>query len=165
MVPNNTTRHAEIDDIEEIRTVARKSWEAAYSDFIDDELIENMLSGGYNREILKATIDSDTVALFVAEQDGDVTGYLSSEPPAEGDVGHVSIYVDPNYWGEGSGTALLERASDHLRDAGAAAMRDTVLADNEVGNAFYEKHFERDRETTVEMAGEEFDAYLYRRDL
>ncbi len=53
----------------------------------------------------------------------------------------------------------------YLREKRAEAVEDVVLADNEVGNTFYERHFERVAETTAEVSGEEYDANVYRGDL
>ncbi|MEF8782522.1 MAG: GNAT family N-acetyltransferase [Haloarculaceae archaeon] len=164
MVTGYTIRRATTDDIEAIQRVARKSWRAAYADFMDEAVIEEMLSQGYSTGFLEEAIESPKLALFLAEVDR-VVGYVSCEPPTESEVGQVSIYVSPDYWREGLGTALLDRATEYLATKGATALQDTVLADNEVGNAFYRTHFEQVEETTVEMGGEEYDAYVYQSDI
>lgn len=155
-----TIRRATTDDVEAIQRIARKSWRAAYEDFMDEDVIEEMLSQGYSTGFLEEAIESPKLTLFLAEAER-VVGYVSCEPPAEGEVGQVSIYVSPDYWREGVGTALLDRAREYLASEGATALQDTVLADNEVGDAFYRAHFEQVEATTVEMGGEEYDAYVY----
>jgi GNAT superfamily N-acetyltransferase len=87
-------------------------------------------------------------------------GYASAEPTADGD-GEVSVYVSPDHWGEGVGSALLERASNHLATQGIDRVRDSVLAQNEVGNAFYSDRFEQVDQETVEIAGEDYVANVY----
>lgn len=164
MVPDLTIRRARPDDVPEIRQVARSAWREAYGGFVDDAVLEELLADGYATEFLEAAIDSPEVAIFVATDAYSVVGYVSCEPPSEGSVGQVSIYVSPDYWGEGIGTELLDRAEAHL-DGEATALRDVVLAANDAGNAFYRKHFERTDETTVEMGGEEFDANVYTAEL
>ena len=164
MAPN-TIRRATRDDTQAIRDVARESWNAAYGDFMTEEVLDELLVEGYAHEVLESAIDSGSVELFVAERDDEVIGYASSEPPDEGETGQVSIYVDPEHWGDGVGATLLDRACEYLRTQGATAVQDTVLADNEVGVAFYDEHLERERETTVEMGEEVFDAYVFRREL
>lgn len=161
MVSDITIRRATSDDIADIQRVARASWHEAYSDLMDDDAIDEMLEEGYSEEFLSAALDSTEMALFVAQDEYSVVGYVSCEPPTEGDIGRVSIYVSPDYWGEGIGTKLLERAEEYLGTKGASTLQDVVLSGNDVGNAFYSKHFERTEETTVEMGDDEFDANVY----
>lgn len=165
MVPDHTIRRATTDDISAIQRIARKSWRGAYGDFIDDEDIEAMLAEGYSEAFLENAITSTAMTLFVAEDGLSVVGFVSCEPPADGSVGGVSIYVSPDYWGEGLGSALLERAQEYLAAKGATEMQDTVLDANDVGNAFYGKHFDPVEETTVEMGDDEFEATVYRGEL
>jgi len=165
MVSNITIRRARADDVAGIQRVARQSWHEAYNDFIDEETVSELLEEGYSEEFLSEAIASPEMTFFVAEDEYSVVGYVSCEPPTDGHIGQVSIYVAPDYWGEGIGTSLLERAREYLAEKDAAALEDVVLASNDVGNAFYRKHFERADETTVEMGDDEFDANVYRADL
>lgn len=165
MVSDITIRRATSDDITDIQRVARASWHEAYGDLMDDEDIDEMLDQGYSSEFLSAALDTSEMTLFVAEDEYSIVGYVSCEPPAADEVGQVSIYVSPDYWGEGIGTQLLEKAETYLETQDATALQDIVLAGNDIGNAFYQKHFERTDETTVEMGDEEFDANVYRADL
>jgi ribosomal protein S18 acetylase RimI-like enzyme len=161
MVPDTTIRRATEDDIPAIQRVARTSWREAYGEFMPEEVIDEMLAYGYSVDFLEEAISDTDVTIFVAQDEYSVVGYVSCEPPAEGDTGQVSIYVSPDYWGEGIGTELLERAEAYLAEKGARSLQDVVLAANDVGNAFYGKHFEQTDETTVEMGDEEFDANVY----
>ncbi len=165
MGPDITVRRATSDDITGIQRVARASWHEAYGDLIDEDDIDEMLEQGYSTDFLSKALDSIGMTLFVAEDEYSVVGYVSCEPPAEDEVGQVSIYVTPDYWGEGIGTQLLEKAEAYLEAQDATALQDIVLASNDIGNAFYQKHFERTDETTVEMGDEEFDANIYRAEL
>lgn len=165
MVSHDTIRRAATDDTQAIRDVARESWYAAYGDFMAEEVLDELLVEGYAHEVLSAAVDADDVGLFVAERDGEVIGYASSESPVDGDIGRVSVYVDPEYWGDDVGTTLFDRACEFLRTHGATIVEDTVLAANDVGVAFYDEHLERERETTVEMGDEVFEAYVFRAEL
>jgi len=165
MVPDITIRRGTSDDITDIQRVSRASWHEAYGDLMTDEAIDRMLAEGYSEEFLEEAIDAGELALFVAEDEYSVVGYVSCEPPADDEVGQVSIYVSPDYWGEGIGTQLLEKAEAYLETQDATALQDIVLAGNDIGNAFYQKHFEQTDETTVEMGDREFNANVYRADL
>ena len=165
MVPDITVRRATESDITGIQRIARQSWHEAYSDLLGDAAIDEMLAEGYAASFLEDILASGAVTLFVAEDEYSVVGYVSCEPPEENGVGQVSIYVAPDYWGEGIGTQLLEKAKVYLETQDAAALQDIVLAGNDIGNAFYRKHFQQTEETTVEMGDEEFDATVYREPL
>jgi len=165
MVSDITIRRARQDDVAGIQRVARQSWHEAYGDFVDEETLGELLEEGYSEAFLAEALDSTEMAFFVAEDEYSAVGYVSCEPPAESFVGQVSIYVAPDYWGEGIGTQLLGKAREYLATKDADALQDVVLASNDVGNAFYRKHFERADETTVEMGDQEFDANVYRADL
>jgi len=162
MVPDITVRRARESDILGIQRVARQSWHEAYGGLLGEREIDEMLAEGYSEPFLEQALESGDMTMFVAEDEYSVVGYVSCEPPTDGDVGQVSIYVAPDYWGEGIGTRLLEKAKAYLGERDAAALQDVVLAGNDIGNAFYRKHFERTDETTVEMGDEEFDANVYR---
>lgn len=157
-------REATPDDAGAIRRVARAVWHETY-DFVSEETVEEMLAQGYSREFLEEAIERPELTLFVAERGVEIVGYASCEPPGEDGVGDVSVHVHPECWREGLGTALLDRAEAFLRARGAEAVEDVVLADNEVGNAFYEGRFEDVETTAVELGGEEFEATVYRREL
>lgn len=166
MASKITVRTAESGDVEEIQSVARRSWDAAYEGVLEDEVVNAMLEGGYEEGLLGAIIDSDEAALFVATADGEVIGYANGEPAEEdADEGEVSVYVDPEYWGEGIGSRLLERATDYLAEQGVERVRDSVLAENEVGNAFYEQQFEQVDQHEVELLGETYTANVYAGDI
>jgi ribosomal protein S18 acetylase RimI-like enzyme len=165
MVPDVTIRRGTEDDIPGIQRVARTAWREAYGDVLAEPVIEELLAEGYDTDVLTGIIRSTEVAVFVAEDEYSVVGYVSCEPPTDGHVGQASVYVSPDYWGEGIGTELLDRAADYLRAKGATALQDTLLADNEVGNAFYRKHCDLTEETTVQMGDEEFAANVYAADL
>lgn len=165
MVPSITIQRATEDDVPAIQRVARTSWREAYGEFVPEPVIDEMLAYGYSVDVLQEAIADTDVTMFVARDEYSVVGYVSCEPPAEGATGQVSIYVSPDYWGEGIGTQLLERAEEYLDTTGATSLRDVVLASNDVGNAFYSKHFERTDETTIEMGDEEFAANVYSAEL
>ena len=160
MSEHATVRTATNDDVPVVQDVARRSWEAVYEGVLADEVVDAMLEGGYSEAVLESLVAADEAALFVATVDEEVVGYASAEPTDDGE-GKVSVYVDPDHWQAGIGSLLLDRACAFLATRGIDRVRDSVLARNEVGNAFYGDHFERVDERTVEIAGEEFVANVY----
>jgi GNAT superfamily N-acetyltransferase len=90
--------------------------------------------------------------------------YGSVAPSSE--IGLIYLlYVLPEYWGRGVGTALMRAAIDELRDLG---MRDAalwVLRDNQPARRFYESlGWHRDgRASSQNYGGVELEAWCYRR--
>ncbi len=97
--------------------------------------------------------------------DGEVVGFAMAGPSGDDWLLH-SVYVDPSRWGEGHGSALVEAVLDRARAADADKLRvDEVLADNEVGRAFYRERFERVGSGRTELGGERYDTVAYVREL
>ena len=75
------------------------------------------------------------------------------------------LYVHPDRWGEGVGTALLAAGLDRL-PADVTAVRLETLSGNERAAAFYEaRGFERTGRRTIEVGGEPYEAHVYTRRL
>ena len=108
---------------------------------------------------------------FLVADDGRVVGYVAvrwaETKPFVGDdeAGLKELYVHPDRWGEGVGGELLERAIGTLPDRIEAVLLET-LDGNDRAAGFYEAHaFRRVDERTVEVAGEQYPALVYRRPL
>ena len=75
---------------------------------------------------------------FVAERDGEIIGViLSGHDGRRGLIYHLA--VKPSERGRGAGSALLGYATEALRKEGIGKIYIVVFADNEAGNAFWEK--------------------------
>ncbi|GAA0662699.1 GNAT family N-acetyltransferase [Natronoarchaeum mannanilyticum] len=153
-------RPATADDLAALRGVARRAWEAAYADTFDPATIDELLERGYADEVLEELVDADNAALLVAV-DEDVIGYAGAVEADEEPAADLNVYVDPDRWGQGVGAQLLEATRERLADSGVERVSDYVLAENEVGNAFYAAHFDRVDERQVEIDGETHDANVY----
>lgn len=154
-------REATPDDVESIRTIARRSWEQAYEDVLSDETVDELLAAGYSTAAIEEMVTSPEAELFVATADGEPVGYASTTPDESADVGDVNVYVDPERWGEGVGSRLLERLEETLAERGITRVRDYVLVENDAGNAFYRAHYEKTGERDVEIGGETHTANVY----
>jgi len=156
-----SVRSATPDDIAAIQRVARAAWQATYDDVFDDEQIAAMVAEGYDDDVLERMIELDDVGLFVATDGNEVVGYASCGVTDPVGIGDLDIYVHPDYWGESVGERLLARGREHLDALGTSTIRDEVLVANDVGNAFYEKHFEQVGQRTVEFGGEDQTVNVY----
>ena len=52
----------------------------------------------------------------------------------------VSLYVHPDYWGQGYGSALMEEVLNRMKTAGYPGCCLYVLRENNRARRFYEKH-------------------------
>lgn len=152
-----TVRPADPRDVPDVQRVARRGWHAAYEGVLSEETIEAKLDEWYDRATIREYVEREDVGYFVAEADGRVLGYATGGPTdGSEDVGFLgAIYVDPDHWGEGIGSRLLDRVETFLADRGYERLRFRVLAENDVGRSFYRSRgYETVEETETEL-GEE----------
>lgn len=160
-------------DADRVAVVARESCEAAYEGLLEDPaLLETVRSDGYAdeiREFLRTVSNTAGLRYDAVEDDGRVEGFAHYRfAPAETDsfVGPEecllhSLYVAPDRWGEGLGTALVD-ASDERLPGWLSSLVLGVLKGNEVGVSFYESSaFERRGEAVLEVSGAEYDCWVY----
>jgi GNAT superfamily N-acetyltransferase len=81
----------------------------------------------------------------VAELDGRLAGFCTHGPSRDAgappEVGELrAIFVHPDRWRAGVGTALVDNALDSLRRAGFSEVIVWSFRDNAPANRFYERH-------------------------
>ena len=89
-------------------------------------------------------IDADVAAnpagVFVAEEDGQVLGYITTRIDQESRLGWIpNLAVRPDLKSRGLGRRLLEHALQYCRDSGMTHVKIETLAVNEIGSGFYPK--------------------------
>jgi GNAT superfamily N-acetyltransferase len=111
------------------------------------------LAESFEADIGATSESSDTLRL-VAEQDGQVAGWLTArlaQPAASAvhqlvrELGWIrltvdALVVDQAQWRHGTGTALLEAAEAWGRDRGASMVRLDTYVHSPVSVPFYERH-------------------------
>lgn len=149
-------REATAGDVPAIRRVAERGWNAAYGDIVSQATIDAAMDEWYAPDSTRAAIEREDVTYLVAERDRTVLGYVSGGPGDETTVAHLgAIYVDPDHWGAGIGTALLSAFESACRERGYDGVRFEVLAENDVGTSFYRSHgFAVVEERTTDLFGE-----------
>ncbi|MFC6794453.1 GNAT family N-acetyltransferase [Halobaculum halobium] len=143
-------REAERGDAEAIASIARASWHAAYGEFLSEEAIDATVDEWYAPETLRRHIAAAGAFLVAmahgepgaegdgvdADDAGGIVGFAHVRyAPEVGNVVLRRIYVRPDAWREGIGTALLGAVArrfvdDHER------LSTVVFAENEVGLSF-----------------------------
>lgn len=180
-------------DAEEIASVARRAWHAAYGEFLSTEAIDATVDEWYAPASLRGSIDREGSVFVVAvddgaaggsekaagdgaagssveaerTRDGRIVGFLNAGySESVGNVVLSRIYALPDYWGSGIGTAMLGRVARRLVEEGYERISAVVLANNEVGRSFYDaRAFEEVGRQTTTFGGEEHEEVIVAADL
>ena len=148
-------RPATLDDVPAIRTVADRAWRAAYGDLLAAETIDAVLSEWYSPDAVRRGIERQDGWYFVGDGD-EVVGYVSGGRADDPGVATLAaIYVDPDRWRDGLGSALLERFESRCVRAGCDRLRFRVLAENDRARAFYRSRgYDPVEEVETDLFGE-----------
>jgi ribosomal protein S18 acetylase RimI-like enzyme len=101
------------------------------------------LVNGHNWQWRKSRhLDEDVTrqgaAIFVAEHEAQIIGYITTWQDREGGIGHIpNLAIAAEHRGRGLGRQLLEHALAHFRASGLTHAKIETLANNEVGNHLY----------------------------
>ena len=128
-------RAAEPGDVEAIIDVGRGALYAAYGGFVRPENVESAIGEWYDPELIETAIEAGEIAFYVAVAEG-VVGFASAERTWADEVELHAIYVHPDRWGEGIGSALLERLVQWARQQGVDRIACSAFLDNTVGVEF-----------------------------
>jgi ribosomal protein S18 acetylase RimI-like enzyme len=162
-------------DLQDVNRVNVLAWRAAYDGILPGDVLagrEADLAVEDAREQYERIRD-ETGCFLVAEEDaGDVRGYVyvrwgddTKDFVPDEEAGLKEIYVEPDAWGEGIGSRLLERALDELPES-VDAVKLEMLAGNDVAAGFYESHgFEQVDESEFELDGETYPTVVYEQQL
>ncbi|MBO35779.1 MAG: hypothetical protein CMO64_06285 [Verrucomicrobiales bacterium] len=83
-------------------------------------------------------VTADAAGIFVAEQDGEVVGYISTRMDAEAAKGRIpNLAVTANARGQGIGRALIEHALAHFRTKGMEIAVIETMESNPIGQTLY----------------------------
>jgi ribosomal protein S18 acetylase RimI-like enzyme len=156
-------REATDGDIDAIRRIAERSWEVDYPAILTRETTEEAVAEWYDADSIAEAIAEGRTELLVAERDGEVVGFAHATWNAsEGAAYILRLYVHPDHRSRGVGAELLERTRKGLFGYGIDRIHAMVLAENEPGNAFYERFgFERAGESETQIGEETYQETRY----
>jgi ribosomal protein S18 acetylase RimI-like enzyme len=87
---------------------------------------------------IEVDVAREADGVFVAEEDGQVVGYVTTWMDQEAGIGHIpNLAVAGSHRNQGLGRKLLEHAMDHFRAAGLSHAKIETLAQNAIGNHLY----------------------------
>ena len=121
-----------------------RAWQAGYAGLVDAQFlaalsIEQRTAEWRDVWLAQPSQGCRLVAMVEDEIVGFVVGATDSPfAPGFGEI--FSIYVDPEHWGTGAGSALLRRATAELRRDEHRPLVLWVLDGNEQAISFYERH-------------------------
>jgi GNAT superfamily N-acetyltransferase len=134
-----SVRRATADDARAIAEVQVATWQHAYAHVFPAQVLES-LSVDEGEVMWRQFAESDAMTLCVAEVERAVVGFVnvgeSRDLPGEGEL--YAIYVLPDHWGSGAGSALMDAARDWLGRRFSTATL-WVLEDNPRARRFYER--------------------------
>lgn len=138
-------REATPEDAAAASGVAEAAWWASCAAFLDADTLRRVLAEGYTEERLtEAFGDADLHAVVAVDDGGRIVGFAVAERTWADTVDLHALYVDPDRWGEGAGSALLDAVLAYARGEDVEYVRATAFRDNPVARPFFESRgFER----------------------
>jgi ribosomal protein S18 acetylase RimI-like enzyme len=149
-----TVRRATESDVDGIHDVAQASWETDYPDVLSRETAEAGVEEWYATDSIGEAIENPRMRLFVATEDDTVVGFVHAMV-GDDDEGYIlRLYVHPDHREQGLGRQLFEQAHEELVTHGVRRLYAMVLAENDLGAAFYESlGFEKTDESETTIGG------------
>jgi GNAT superfamily N-acetyltransferase len=175
-------REATSEDAPTIASVAADAWWAGPASALTADAVRTALADLYDeaflREVAAEAADESEFRFLVAVDEPDedepdedepeerVVGFASAALEWTDEVELFTLYVDPDRWGEGIGTELLETIAEWAAERGAERVVCSALAENPVAVSFFEERgFDRARTVLTEVGGESVEEYEFERPL
>jgi GNAT superfamily N-acetyltransferase len=141
-----TVREANPRDAEAILAVNAAGWQHGYRGLVSDERLADLPIERWRAEITTGLREPVADAFTrVAELDGGFAGYCYVAAPGrdedlEGAAELVALYVEPDLWRTGVGSALIEVVEPEAAARGYELMSLWTFKDNERAVSFYRRH-------------------------
>jgi len=134
-------RPAEPADALDVARVHVRSWQVGYRKLLPDEYLDGLRPEQRAERYDFATTDVRRPTTVVATESGVICGFATTAPAHDLDVPQCgelcALYVDPDWWGQGVGTALISAARTRLFDQGFRHAVLWLLAGNQRAERFY----------------------------
>ncbi len=137
-------RDSDAEVLEDIRRAAFEPVFASFRALLGDEIYElaQAKEDARQGDLLRGLLADSKWAVFVAETDAGVIGFVSVKVDADTRVGEIGLNaVHPAHAGRGVGTALYEHALDHMRRNGARVA--TVATGGDASHAAARRAYEK----------------------
>jgi GNAT superfamily N-acetyltransferase len=124
-------RDARPDDAETLLRIQREASVAGFANVYPPDLYP--YPSDDVGALWRSTLADPNVDAYVAEVGGTAVGTVTVDAEFL-----RQLYVVPEHWGTGVGSALLERGLERMRERGATRAKLWTLEDNARGRRFYE---------------------------
>ena len=134
-------RQAVPDDIPEIASLFFSCLQVSYAGVLSEE-VRRTIDLDYSLELWTNALGSNPERqTFIALEQNQLVGFYRIGPEMERpSTGHLfSLYVSPNFGGQGIGSKLLSEALTELQDRGFPEVSLWVFADNQAALGLYRK--------------------------
>lgn len=163
------------DGKDEVRGLIRAhglAWREAYDGFLPSEVLRDLSVNPTEDEVRQwqeGLRENEEGVLVAVDEEGIVRGFVdirwgATETKAfvgDNEAGVKAIHVDPDWWNQGIGTALLERGLELLPEA-IDTVRLETFAENDIGQRFYQtKGFEQTDTGSYEIGGCSYPTIIY----
>lgn len=152
-----TIRTATLEDVKDIATIHVLAWQAAYKGLIPQSYLNN-LSIAKREQAWQNILNNSKKNTIVQEINGLVVGFANFGHTRDEDkdstvIGEItSIYLNPEYWRKGLGTALFEFILRDMRNRKFTEVTLWVLDTNQRACSFYQKMgFKSDGTTKIDI--------------
>lgn len=148
------------------------AWREAYDGLLPSEILQSQPVNpteedvqqwqkdlGENQEGILVAVDGERVVRGWADIRWGESE--TKEFVGDSDAGLKAIYTEPDWWGEGIGTALLERGLEILPES-IDTVRLEMFAENDIASQFYEsKGFEQTGTGEYDIGGCSYPTVIY----
>jgi GNAT superfamily N-acetyltransferase len=135
-------RSAQPNDALAVARVHVRSWQVGYRGLLPDDYLDRLLPEERARRYTFGGLDEP--ATIVATQAGAIYGFATTAPsrdPGTRNQGELcALYVDPDWWDRGVGSALESAARAQLMQRGFANAVLWILEGNSRAARFYRTH-------------------------
>ncbi|MDD5017345.1 MAG: GNAT family N-acetyltransferase [Eubacteriales bacterium] len=138
-----TIRYADINDAKTLGGILAQSWRVAYQDIVPGEILDRF-NAKYRQKCFEAQLIAGEEDYAVVLSDGQEAGFICIGACRDDDMdeecGEIwGMYLLPEYWRQGIGTALMRWGMDELKKRGYTKAVLWVLEENTGARRFYEK--------------------------
>lgn len=136
-----TIRPADLQDAERIADVHIRSWQEGYRGIVDPVCLRS-LNPEESVNLWRGNLSSGKEKIFLAFNEAAIAGFsyfLMPEASTETKEGElVALYVHPDCFRQGVGSALFHHAAREVSEAGGTQMQISVLERHAAARSFYE---------------------------
>ncbi len=132
-------RPATLDDVEKIVQIHVTTWKISYRGYIKDSILDSSHFDVSEKRIEKMKIPVEKGLVYVAEEEGQIRGFIGLADFDKTNAEIKVFYVDPFEQRKGCGQLLFLYVKDYLKSQGVQHINLFTLENYPISNQFYQK--------------------------